>query len=63
MKLKKIVVVVASESALRERKRSKRILEKGNSKNEFPPESPGEQKTPLECSKTTSVESSIEKVM
>ncbi|KAJ1404411.1 DNA-directed primase/polymerase protein isoform X3, partial [Sesbania bispinosa] len=55
------------ESALRERKRRKRRVEKGSSKHESPSESPcpdsggGEQNTPITCSKT-SIESSIERI-
>ncbi|XP_050914527.1 uncharacterized protein LOC127129360 isoform X1 [Lathyrus oleraceus] len=50
-------------SALIERKRRKRKLDKEVSKNEFVSESIGEEaKTPLSCIKTTNVESSIEKL-
>ncbi|KAK7270904.1 hypothetical protein RJT34_26412 [Clitoria ternatea] len=56
------------QSAVRERKRSKRTMEKGNSKNEFPLESPvlgsngAELKTPISCIRKTKIESSIEKL-
>lgn len=56
--------VLVSASALIERKRRKRKLDKEVSKNEFVSESIGEEaKTPLSCIITTNVESSIEKVM
>jgi hypothetical protein len=73
LKMKKIdkkkLWFVCSESALIERKRRKRKLEKEIPKNGSPAECSnqgsieGEEKTPLSCIKITNAESSIEKVI